>query len=328
MKDETLNSELLMNDPLRVSINPATNRSPVNDGFEYREQVGSDGDARTVLSYLSHRYPHSSPAEWAMRIQSGRVLVDSRLAQYGTILHAGCHLVWHRPPWIEPDAPRSFSILYEDDDVLAVSKPAGLPTLPGANFLQATLLYLVRTYAPDAVPLHRLGRWTSGLVLCARNPHAQRALMQQWSANTIGKRYRALAAGLPSWDEMTITTPIGPVSHPLLRSLHAASPQGKPSRSHVTVLERHADSFLCDVRIATGRPHQIRIHLASKGHPLMGDPLYGPGGLPAPDSRALPGDPGYHLHAAELIFLHPGTGREVVLECEPPPLLRCMTEMR
>jgi 23S rRNA pseudouridine1911/1915/1917 synthase len=317
-----------MDDSLRVTINPGTSRSPVNDGCEYREQIGPDGNARTVLAYLSQRYPHSSPTEWAERIQSGRVLVYSRPAQCETLLHAGCELVWQRPPWIEPDAPCSFSILYEDDDVLAVAKPAGLPTLPGANFLQATLLHLVRTYVPDAAPLHRLGRWTSGLVLCARNPLARRALMQQWSANTIGKRYRALAARLPSWDEMTITTPIGPVPYPLLGSLHAASPQGKPSRSHVTVLERRIDSFLCDVRIATGRPHQIRIHLAATGHPLMGDPLYGPGGLPALDSRALPGDPGYHLHAAELRFLHPITGRKIVLECEPPLLLRCTDEMR
>jgi 23S rRNA pseudouridine1911/1915/1917 synthase len=302
--------------------------SPSNDGCEYREQIGSDGDAWTVLAYLSRRYPHSSPTEWAERIQSGRVLVDGLPAQCENLLHAGCELVWQRPPWIEPDAPRSFSLLYEDEDVLAVAKPAGLPTLPGAHFLQATLLYLVRAYAPDAAPLHRLGRWTSGLVLCARNPHARTALMRQWSANAVGKRYRALATRLPAWDEMTITTPIGPVPHPLLGSLHAAAPQGKPSLSQVIVLERRADSFLCDVRIATGRPHQIRIHLAAAGHPLTGDPLYGPGGLPAPDSRALPGDPGYLLHAAELSFCHPGTGRTVVLECEPPPLLRCSTEMR
>jgi len=230
--------------------------------------------------------------------------------------------VWQRPPWIEPEAPASFSVLYEDEDLLAVAKPAGLPTLPGANFLQNTLLYLVRGFAPDAVPIHRLGRWTSGLVLCARNYQSREKLMQQWSANKVGKRYRAFASGLPDWDEKTISVPIGPVPHALLCSIHAASPHGKPALSHVTVLERRTDSFLCNVRIATGRPHQIRIHLAAIGHPLMGDPLYVAGGLPALETHALPGDPGYQLHSAELSFLHPSTGRELVIECEPPQLLR------
>ena len=298
----------------------------LNEGCEYRERLGLDAEAHTLLAYLSRRYGHSSVAEWATRIASGRVLIDDLPAHSESVLRRGCELVWQRPPWIEPDAPRSFTVLYEDEDVLAVDKPAGLPTLPGANFLNATLLYLVRAYAPDAAPLHRLGRWTSGLVLCARNHNARTELMRQWSAKEVGKRYRALASGLPDLDEMTISTPIGPVPHALLGSLHAAVPKGKPSLSQVTVLERRADSFLCDLRIATGRPHQIRIHLAAAGHPLKGDPLYGVGGLFAPDTHALPGDPGYLLHSAELSFRHPGTGREVVIECEPPSLLRLSTD--
>lgn len=297
----------------------------MNEGFEYREQLGADADAQTLLAYLSRRYCHSSLEEWAARIESGNVLIDDRRANSETVLRRGCELVWQRPPWVEPEAPRSFSVLYEDEDLLAVAKPAGLPTLPGANFLQATLLYQIRAYAPDAVPLHRLGRWTSGLVLCAQNHNARKELMRQWSAKEVGKRYRALASGLPAWDEMTISEPIGRVPHTLLGSVYAAAPDGRPSLSHVTVLERRLDSFLCDVRIATGRPHQIRIHLAKAGHPLVGDPLYVAGGLPEPDTRALPGDPGYFLHSAELSFRHPVTGREAVIECEPPPLLRPST---
>lgn len=279
----------------------------------------------TVLAYLSKRYGHSSLAEWAERIESGLVLVDSLPTYSESVLQKGCELVWQRPPWIEPEAPASFSVLYEDEDLLAVNKPAGLPTLPGANFLQNTLLYLVRAYAPDAAPIHRLGRWTSGLVLCARNHESRGKMIRQWSANTVGKRYRALGSGLPDWDELTISTPIGPVPHALLGSIHAASPKGKPSLSQATVLERRTDSFLCDVRIATGRPHQIRIHLAAAGHPLQGDPLYSAGGLPATDTHALPGDPGYQLHSAELSFRHPGTGRKLVIECESPQLLRVST---
>lgn len=301
--------------------------SELNDGCEYRERIAPEAHGQTVLTYLGERYPHSTPAQWAENIASGRVQLDARPAHADSIVRRGCELRWQRPPWIEPAAPRSFSVLYEDADLLAVAKPAGLPTLPGANFLQATLLYQVQRYAPDAAPLHRLGRWTSGLVLCARNHRARVNLMRQWSGKTMGKRYRALAAGLPAWDEMTISVPIGPVPHALLGSLHAATPDGKPSVSHVTVLERRPDSVLCDVHIETGRPHQIRIHLAAAGHPLLGDPLYQAGGLPAPDSHALPGDPGYQLHSAALSFLHPGSGRALSIECEPPEWLRTVQTM-
>ena len=256
------------------------------------------------------------------------MLIDDLPAHADSVLRAGCALVWQRPPWIEPDAPKSFTVLYEDEDLIAVNKPAGLPTLPGANFLQSTLLHLVRAYAPDAVPLHRLGRWTSGIVLCARNSNARMELMRQWSARQVDKLYRALATGCPDWDETTISTPIGPVTHALLGSVHAATQQGKSSLSYVTVIERREGSFLCDVRIETGRPHQIRIHLASSGHPLVGDPLYGVGGLPLPDTHALPGDPGYHLHASKLSFRHPVTRRETIIECEPPSLLRISTGTR
>lgn len=295
---------------------------PFNGGFDYEEQLGPDADAQSLLAYLTRRYRHSSPSEWRARIETHQVLIDSKPARPETVVRRGQAVLWRRPPWTEPDVPPSFAVLFDDDDLLAVDKPAGLPTLPGAGFLEGTLLYRVRQLVPDAAPLHRLGRWTSGVVLFARTRKARAELCRQWAAHEIGKRYRALASGAPSRAEFTVTEPIGPLPHPRLGHVHAATPTGKPASTHVTVLDRRPGGFLCDVRITTGRPHQIRIHLAASGHPLLGDPLYVEGGVPGPNVRALPGDRGYSLHAAELTLRHPRTLREIAIECPPPPRLR------
>jgi 23S rRNA pseudouridine1911/1915/1917 synthase len=294
---------------------------PRNDGYVYSERLGAEAEKEPLLPYLCRRHRHSSEAEWSRRIASGQVLLDGRKATPGVTLRRGQALAWIRPPWEEPDAPLEFTVLHEDADLLAVAKPAGLPTLPGANFLQSTLLHQVRRHAPEAAAVHRLGRWTSGLVLFARNAPARIELSRQLRAREIDKRYRALAAGDPPWNAIEVDRPIGPVPHRLLGSVHAAAADGKPAVSRIDVLERRSGAFLCDVRIATGRPHQIRIHLAAVGHPLVGDPLYRAGGVPDDATRAVPGDPGYLLHAAEATLRHPRTGREVVLACPPPPVL-------
>ncbi len=298
------------------------NEAMPNEGFEYRDKVGPEADGQRLVDHLSGRYAHSSPEEWKTRIEAGLVLVDERPALPDAVIRRGQVVVWRRPPWEEPDAPTSFAVLLEDDDLLAVAKPAGLPTLPGGGFLENTLLHRVRRYAPHASPLHRLGRWTSGVLLFARTRQAQAELTRQWRSRGVDKRYRALAAGRPSRREFAIDAPIGPLPHPLLGSVHAASSAGKPASSRVSVVEQREDAFLCDVRIATGRPHQIRIHLAAAGHPLVGDPLYPAGGVPVAGCRALPGDPGYLLHAAALRFRHPSDRRRVTVECAPPPMLR------
>jgi 23S rRNA pseudouridine1911/1915/1917 synthase len=292
-----------------------------NDGYAYEEQLGPGAEGVPLLEYLCRRYPHSSATEWSMRVLSGDVILDSRAAAPDEGLRHGARLTWRRPPWDEPEAPLAYDVLHDDGDVLAVSKPAGLPTLPGANFLQTTLLFQVRLRAPDAIAIHRLGRWTSGVVLFARHRRAAAELSRQLRAREIGKRYRALASGLPDWDGLTVDHPIGPVPHPWLGSVHAASAAGRPALSRIDVLERRADSFLCDVRIETGRPHQIRIHLAFAGHPLLGDPLYGIGGVPGPGSCAVPGAPGYSLHAAEAVFRHPSDGRLMRVSSPPPEAL-------
>lgn len=294
----------------------------MNTGFEYREQVGAAGHGETVLDHLSRRYRHSSEELWRGRIEAGEVVLDGAPTTASARLRAGQSLVWRRPPWEEEPVPLAFAVLHRDAHLLAVAKPRGLPTIPnGGGFLTHTLLHLVRGLAPAAAPLHRLGRGTSGLVLFGLTAPARAAVSAAWRTPAVRKVYRALVRGVPARGSFTVDVPIGPVPHPRLGRVHAACPGGRPSLSHVTVLAARGGDAVVDVAIDTGRPHQIRIHLAAAGHPLVGDPLYAPGGLPLP-APGLPGDLGYRLHAHVLALTHPATGAPLVLECAPPPELR------
>lgn len=298
----------------------------LNQGFEYREQIDGRGRGLTVLSYLTQSYRHSSEGDWRQRLEQGELVLEGLKAAADAILRPGQQLAWRRPPWEEPGAPLGFAVLHEDEDLLAVGKPCGLPTLPGGGFLLHTLLTLVRKRYPEATPIHRLGRGTSGVVLFARTARARSALSEAMRRHEVTKSYRALACGIPAEASFTITTPIGPVPHQRLGTIHAASPSGKRALSRVSILERRSDASLVEVTIETGRPHQIRIHLAAVGHPLVGDPLFtGAEGFREAEV-ALPGDCGYFLHAERLCLRHPVTRAPVEIWCCPPPELRLSSE--
>ena len=297
----------------------------LNGGFRHREQIASAAAGRTVLAHLTARYPRATEAEWRERIEAGQVRLEGRIAPGDETLLAGQCLVWERPPWLEPAVPLATAILFEDEALLAVAKPSGLPTLPGGgDFLDHTLLALVRRRHPQASPMHRLGRGTSGLVLFAPTAGSAKPLQAAFREPGTRKVYRTLCSGYPDLDAFEITAPIGAIPYAPLGTLHAASAGGRPSLSRVTVLERREGATLVDVEILTGRPHQIRIHLAWAGHPLVGDPLYGPGGTPMPGTEAVPGDLGYLLHAHRLELAHPRTGTRLALTCQPPPVLRIL----
>lgn len=290
----------------------------MNRGYVYRERVPVASAGVTVVAHLASAWPHAGADLWRLRIERGEVTLAGRPTSPDEPLEPGLELAWHRPPWIEPAVPDLGDPVHADDYLVVFDKPAGLPTLPGGGFLDHTVLHRARERFPDARPAHRLGRWTSGLIACTLGPRAARALAAALRDGTAIKRYRALAEGDPPRDRFRIDAPIGPVPYPPLGTVHAATEDGRPARTDVTVIRRDGDRFLADVRIATGRPHQIRIHLAFAGHPLCGDPLYAAGGRPAHGCRAVPGDPGYWLHAAELElppgpwtrrrFLSPPTG--------------------
>ncbi len=299
---------------------------PLNRGWSYREQVGLDGAGQTVLSYLSTTRLHSSESEWAARIARGEVEVDGILVRGDAVLHPGETVTWHRPPWDEPQVPTNFEIIHEDESIIVVDKPSGLPTMPAGGFLDQTLLALIREKHPGASPLHRLGRHTSGLVLFARTRDAASHLARSWRNHSVKKIYRALALGTTRTEMYVIDVPIGPVPHPLLGTVQAACEGGKPSHSVAMVLEQRHDQTLFSVEITTGRPHQIRIHMAYAGHPLIGDPLYEAGGQ-LKHHPGLPGDGGYFLHAETLQFVHPDTGQRLTVVSTPPPELQTRDEL-
>ncbi len=303
----------------------------LNRGYAYTTIISSKYHGQTLLTHLASLYPHSSAQAWQRKLNDGEVTLDGVAATGSELVISGQTLVWNRPPWIEPDAPQHFEVLFDDPDLLAVNKPSGLPTLPGGGFMENTLLRLVQKQTPNASPVHRLGRATSGIVLFAKTPQAASHLFANWNTSRIQKIYRALAQNIAEHDAYEIVTPIGLVPHPRLGQVWAAKADGKPSKSLARVISRRAGNRTIlgatttgvgtttfEVSLYSGRPHQIRIHLASIGHPLVGDPLYGLRGQPLENLPGLPGDGGYFLHAQFLKFQHPITGEQINLEAALP----------
>ena len=294
----------------------------LNRGYAYTTIITSKYHGRALLSHLASLYPHSTPQAWQQNLNNREVTVNGVTATGSESLISGQTLVWNRPPWIEPDTPQHFEVLLNDPHLLAVNKPGGLPTLPGGGFMENTLLRLVQKQTPNANPVHRLGRATTGIVLFAKTPQAAAKLGADWNTPRIQKIYWALAQNVAQndaqQDAYEILTPIGLVPHPRLGMVWAANPSGKPSKSLAKVISRTASTTTFEVSLNSGRPHQIRIHLASIGHPLVGDPLYGSSGQPLENLPGLPGDGGYFLHARFLKFPHPITGEPINLEAALP----------
>ena len=314
----------------------------MNQGWTYRDRIQPHTAGQTVLAYYSQRYQHSSQAEWQTRIEQQQILLNGQPTSAQTLLKSGHQLSYYRLPWKEPAAPLNFKILYEDDHLWVISKPSGLPVLPGGGFLEHTLLHQLRLHYPNQspIPIHRLGRGTSGAMLIAKTQIARANLARQFrtrsatqvatiktpeNPQTLANIYRALVgptspSQLP--EHFTCTYSIGKLPHNRIGHIYGHHPAGLPARSDCTVLQRTSTSTLLKVSIFTGRPHQIRIHLAAKGYPLQGDPLYPIGGAPAPNCTARPGDIGYHLHAHQLQFIHPQTGQPIFITAEPPSILK------
>lgn len=288
-----------------------------NRGFVYRATVAAADAGQSVLAFHVGRFRHSDETAWRAAIDVGRVLVNGQRVSPEQRLAAGDELEFHRPPWREPTAPESFEVAFEDEHVLVVIKPAGLQVLPAGPFSARTLLTLVRESDPSraaAAPAHRLGRGTSGLIAFGKSAAGRSSLTRQLRELTLGKTYLAWVEGARLPDSFAARQPIARVAHGPL-GIHVAAEHGRASLTRVRVLRRVGARALVAAQPITGRPDQIRIHLAAAGAPIVGDPLFGPGGVPISD--VPPGAGGYLLHAASLAFSHPTSGARIKLRSLP-----------
>ena len=211
-------------------------------------------------------------------------------------------------------------VVYEDEHVVVVNKPVGMVVHPAAGHPDGTLVNALLYHCGKSLSgingqlrpgiVHRIDRDTSGLIIAAKNDPAHQALAAQLQDHSLYREYAAVCVGNLRQDEGTIDAPIG--RHRTDRKKMAIDRQsGREAVTHYTVLERYPGFTYLQCRLETGRTHQIRVHLASIGHPLLGDVVYG-------NKKPWPGLEGQCLHARRLSFVHPATGERVTVECPLP----------
>ncbi len=279
-----------------------------------------------VLAGLFSQYSRSRLQQWTKR---GWVLIDGAPATVRQRVLGGesveIRAELQEEGAVEPQA-MALDIVYQDDQLLVINKPAGLVVHPAAGnregTLQNGLLHLdpALVSVPRAGIVHRLDKDTSGLMVVARTLEAHTSLVGQLQARSVSREYLALVHTVLTAGG-TVDAPIG--RHPKDRMRMAVVESGKPAISHYRVLERFAAHTLVQVRLETGRTHQIRVHMAYIHCPLVGDPVYGgrlriPRGASERLQEALRGFRRQALHAQKLSFIHPGSGEQVGWEVEPP----------
>ena len=218
---------------------------------------------------------------------------------------------------IAQDIP--LDVAYEDDDVIVVNKPVGMVVHPAAGHPDGTLVNALLFHCGDSLSgingevrpgiVHRIDRDTSGLIIAAKNDFAHVRLAAQLQDHSLYREYEAVCAGNLKEDSGTVDAPIA--RHRTDRKKMAVDPQGRAAVTHYAVLERFGAATHIRCRLETGRTHQIRVHLAHLGHPLLGDTVYGA-------RRPYPGLTGQCLHARRLSFVHPRSGERVTVECPLP----------
>lgn len=279
-----------------------------------------------ALAELLPDYSRSRLQQW---LKAGQLQVDGRMRRPRDPVQGGERVQGQLPLTVETPAAAQdipLTVVYEDADLLIIDKPAGLVVHPAAGNRDGTLVNALLHHAPELAGLpraglvHRLDKDTTGLLVVARSLRAHTALVEQLQARAIEREYLAIVTGVPVAGG-TVQAPIG--RHPLDRQRMAVTAGGKPAVTHYRVLRRFRAHALLQVKLETGRTHQIRVHMAHIRFPLLGDPVYG-GRLrvpPGASPQCLETLQQFHrqaLHARRLALTHPVTGEAQEWRAEPP----------
>ena len=294
-----------------------------------RAEIPADVAGQRFDQILPGMFQGYSRAHLAGEVKSGRIRLDGREVPPRTRVHGGEEVEWNRVEApILGDRPQSMDldVVFEDADLLVIDKPAGLVVHPGAGNRDGTLLNALLSHDPKLAQLpragivHRLDKDTSGLLVVARTLPAQTALVAMLAARDVHRRYAAIVNGVPVAGG-TVDAPLD--RHPTDRLRRAVREGGRPAVTHYRVREKFRAHALLQCELESGRTHQIRVHMAHAGWPLVGDPLYGrglrlPRGATSALADALRGFKRQALHAEHLAFAHPVTGEVLAFGAEPP----------
>ena len=274
--------------------------------------VDSSHAGQRLDRFLAESLPGFSRSRLQTLIRDGFVKVNGKPARPRDLIRGGDAIEWREPEITKIDAepePMDLDILFEDDDLLVVNKPAGLVVHPGAGHQQHTLVNALLAHCKNLSGIggkerpgivHRLDKETSGALVIAKNDATHRDLAKQFADRTTGKIYLALVAGTPRKSFGSIDAPIA--RHPVHRKkMSVAQRAGRAAKTEYRVLRSSADASLVECTIHSGRTHQIRVHLHHLGHPVLGDKLYG--------GKRAGNFPRQMLHAWKLSFRHPRIGK-------------------
>lgn len=291
-----------------------------------KEQTGQRLDR-----FLADCFPEMSRSYLQRLVREGQILLEGKPAKSGAKLTEGARVTVTLPEPQEAEIlPEMIplDILYEDRDVILINKPKGMVVHPAAGHTSGTLVNGLLYHCKGDLSgingvlrpgiVHRIDKDTTGVLIACKNDQAHRNLAEQLKEHSITRRYRAIVCGNLKEDEGTVDAPIG--RHPIERKRMAVVREGgRNAVTHYRVLERFGSYTYIECQLETGRTHQIRVHMAGKGHPLLGDEVYGRGKSPFHLE-------GQTLHAMVLGFVHPSTGEYMEFEAPLPEYFEKLLE--